>query len=204
MHCNNTIGEKHYPFAISTLSTPRNATTSILKELITTSIHPGRSQGMGSAGPSSTQSALLDLERSAALPAELLDEAARILGVEFSEIEDELLSASAETKPRRSIVFAAKEEWVLRWLLKKTKPGARTTSPGSVLESSASEDPRKWLLFYYLVQKTPIKKIAKIIRDHDAMKQIQHALGQLVKTQKAPSSTNAFFGTQRSASSSSR
>ena len=158
---------------------------------------------MGSAGPSSTQSALLDLERSAAPPAELLDEAARILGVEFSEIEDELLSASAETKPRRSIVFAAKEEWVLRWLLKKTKPRARTTSPGSVLESSASEDPRKWLLFYYLVQKTPIKNIAKTIRDHDAMKQIQHALGQLVKTQKAPSSPNTFLGTQRSASSSS-
>ena len=67
-----------------------------------------------------SQQALLDVERSQLSALELLDDVARILGVayrglqfgpsESPDIEDQSLSHAR---------FAPKEEWVLRWLLKK-------------------------------------------------------------------------------------
>lgn len=139
----------------------------------------------------SAHRSLLNLERSSAPPAELFDEAARILGVTLDEVKDELFSASQKKTTRRSTVFAAKEEWTLRWLLKKTKPTAKTTSPASEQESSANDDSRKWLLFYYLVQKTPVKRIAKTLRDQDAMQQIQDAVVHLLEAQMASTPASA-------------
>ncbi len=146
---------------------------------------------MSSSTEQSTHRALLNLERSTAPPSELLEEAARILGVNFGGIKDELFSESGESVAKNSIVFAAREEWTLRWLLKKTKPGARTTSSGSKLESSANHDPRKWFLFYHLVQKVPVKKVARIVREHEAIQQIQDALKHLVHSPKPFAPTTA-------------
>ncbi len=131
---------------------------------------------MDSSPEKSAHRALLELERSTTLPTELLDEAARILGVKFGDLKDELFSEPKASVARKLIVFAAKEEWTLRWLLKKTKPGARTTRPGSKRDACANDDPRKWLLFYYLVQKVPVKKVAKTLREQEVMQQIRDAL----------------------------
>jgi hypothetical protein len=131
----------------------------------------------------SAHRALLNLERNSAPPAELFDDAAKILGIAWSEIKDELFSTSAGTALGISAPFAPKEEWTLTWLLKKTKPTARTATTASESASSANHDPRKWLLFSYLVQKIPIKRTAKILRDQEAMQQIQHALLYLVEAQ---------------------
>lgn len=151
-------------------------------------------------GPQSTQRALLNLERSSAPPTELLDEAARILGKEFAEIRDDLFSASEETSSRKTAIFAAREDWTLRWLLKKTKSAATSSCTGPEAESSANDDPRKWLLFYHLVQKTPVKRIAKSLRDHDAMQQIQAALIRLDETQKLSPPVTGVNGRQHSTS----
>jgi Urb2/Npa2 family len=148
----------------------------------------------------SAHRALLSLERSFADPAELLDEAARILGVGYDEIRDDLFTESEETLAKRSIAFAPKEEWTLRWLLKKTKPAAKNTSPGSEFESSANDDPRKWLLFCHIVCRMPLKKLAKTLREQDAMRQIQDALVHLVREQKRCTHADAVSSTSSSSS----
>ncbi len=158
--------------------------------------------GMGSTGPQPTQNALLNLERSSAPLTELLDEAARILGLEFAEIRDDLFSECAMTYSRKTTVFAPKEEWTLRWLLKKTKPGAKTASSGSEPKLSANHDPRKWLLFYHLVRRTSVKKVAKNLRDQDGMHQIQDVLSHLIETQNTSTSTSPVSAMQCRPSSS--
>lgn len=140
---------------------------------------------MSSNTPQSAHQALLNLERSSAPSTELLDEAARILGVGFEQIREDLF-AKPENELQRStssIPIAPKEEWTLRWLLKKTKPSTKDASESSEIKSPANDDHRKWLLFYYLVGRTPIKKLAKISRDQDAMQQIRDALYHQVVTQ---------------------
>ncbi|KAF7505341.1 hypothetical protein GJ744_001044 [Endocarpon pusillum] len=144
--------------------------------------------------PSTKQSAhraLLNLERSTAPPSELLDDAARILGVNFENIKDELFSEPVDCAARNSVLFAAREEWALRWLFKKTKPGASTKSLESKPDSSANNDPRKWLLFFYLVQKVPVKKVARILRDQDVIQQVQDVLKHLVDSPKQSTPTTA-------------
>ncbi|ERF73973.1 hypothetical protein EPUS_07824 [Endocarpon pusillum Z07020] len=146
---------------------------------------------MSSSTEQSAHRALLSLERSTAPPSELLDEAARILGVNFENIKGELFSEPVDCAARNSILFAAREEWALRWLFKKTKPGASTKSLESKPDSSANNNPRKWLLFFYLVQKVPVKKIAKTLRDQDAVQQVQDVLEHLVDSPKPSTPTTA-------------
>ena len=90
--------------------------------------------------PSShAQQALLNLERSQVPPVELLDEAARIIGVSVGEIQrsisDHEGTLSAQSHASQ---FAPKEEWVLRWLLKKIK-NSKTVSRADCSMETASQ-----------------------------------------------------------------
>ena len=70
-------------------------------------------------GPPSQQ-ALLDIERSQISALELLDDVARILGVAYRDLQfGPSESPDIEDQPSSHVRFAPKEEWVLRWLLKK-------------------------------------------------------------------------------------
>ena len=68
-----------------------------------------------------SQQALLDLERSKVPPVELLNEVAQILGVNYGHIHSTFFGPDREKKPRVPAASCApKEEWILRWLLKRT------------------------------------------------------------------------------------
>lgn len=72
--------------------------------------------------PKSAQEALLDLERSTGPPRTQLEEAARIIGTDFRQIQTWLTQTGTADKPIVACeTFAPKEEWVLRLLQKKLK-----------------------------------------------------------------------------------
>ncbi|KAJ9307046.1 hypothetical protein DTO217A2_3466 [Paecilomyces variotii] len=100
----------------------------------------------------SSQEALLQLEKGTGSPVTQLDEAARIIGIDLS------LCAS-HPRVDRDISLretpAPKEEWVLRWLLKKLKAGnAYRVEPGS------------FLLFRQLIDRIPLKTLAATLSDY--------------------------------------
>jgi transcriptional regulator with XRE-family HTH domain len=67
-----------------------------------------------------SQQALLGLERSKVPPVELLDEVAQILGVNYSDIRSRFFGLDRDNNESDPTAYcAAKEEWVLRWLLKR-------------------------------------------------------------------------------------
>ena len=75
----------------------------------------------GAGGPRLSQQALLDLERSKSPPVELLDEVAQILGVKYGLIQSTFFGPGRDNKNViPTVPCAPKEEWILRWLLKRT------------------------------------------------------------------------------------
>ena len=140
---------------------------------------------MGSVAQQSVHQALLNLERSTAPADELIDELARLLDIKFDELRTELLHPSTSSAiPDPFPVFAPEKEWALRWLLKRTRHASTASGlKGHSNEPNMNTDPRKWLLFSYLVPRTPAKRLAKILRDHDGVRQMTNALAQLSPNQ---------------------
>ena|SRR2546421_12203220 len=67
-----------------------------------------------------SQQALLDLERSKVSPVELLDNVSQILGVKYGNIRSRFFDPPQGDKIIPQITHSSpKEEWVLRWLLKR-------------------------------------------------------------------------------------
>jgi transcriptional regulator with XRE-family HTH domain len=82
-------------------------------------LHPMAVQE-GLEGVKLSQQALLDLERSKVPPVELLDEVAQILGVNYRHIRSRFFGPDCDNNEIAPTAdCAAKEEWVLRWLLKR-------------------------------------------------------------------------------------
>lgn len=102
--------------------------------------------------PRSSHEALLQLEKGTASPATQLNEAAQIIGLDFA------LCASHPEALRSSTIRenpAPKEEWVLRWLLKKLKAG-----------EAYRADPASFLLLRQLIDRIPPKTLAATLSDH--------------------------------------
>ena len=119
---------------------------------------------MASTNGQSAHSRLLALERNTAPDSDSITELAELLSVDFGKLRNGLLDPSVILE-RIPPVFAPKEEWALRWLLKKAIP--------------QSHDPRMWLLVYYLVPRTPVKQVAKLLRDHIGMQWMEAALARI-------------------------
>ena len=67
-----------------------------------------------------SQQALLDLECSKVPPVELLDAVTQILGVKYRHIRSRFFDPDQGNKTvSLTASYAPKEEWVLRWLLKR-------------------------------------------------------------------------------------
>lgn len=101
----------------------------------------------------SSHEALLQLEKGTASPATQLNEAAQIIGLDLT-----LCASHPEAFPRASTVPenpAPKEEWVLRWLLKKLKT-----------EENYRVEPASFLLLRQLVDRIPPKTLAATLSDH--------------------------------------
>ncbi|KAL4915924.1 Urb2/Npa2 family-domain-containing protein [Aspergillus aurantiobrunneus] len=115
--------------------------------------------------PRSSQEALLRLEKGTASPSIQLNEAAQIIGLDLS-----LCASHPEINraPHVQIHAAPKEEWVLRWLLKKLKAGKNyRVEPGS------------FLLLRQLIDLIPPKTLASTLKDQKFLGIIDHAITDL-------------------------
>jgi hypothetical protein len=141
----------------------------------------------GADGVKSSQQALLDLERSKVPPVELLDAVAQILGINYSHIRSTIFDPELSKKiPHPAASCMPKEEWVLRWLLKRvglSRSGGKSKISnegclqydcdtdgifGSAYgENSMRLDGRSWLLFLYLVYHVPCQTLARILTEAD-------------------------------------
>ncbi|KAJ5291698.1 hypothetical protein N7478_000949 [Penicillium angulare] len=101
--------------------------------------------------PRSSQEALLRLEKGTASPSTQLHDAAQILGVDLS-----LCESHPETHRDDKIQSKAtpKEEWVLRWLLKRLRTG-----------KNYRVDPASFLLLRQLIDLISPKNLATILKD---------------------------------------
>ncbi|KAL2795076.1 Urb2/Npa2 family-domain-containing protein [Aspergillus keveii] len=115
--------------------------------------------------PRSSQEALLQLEKGTASPTTQLREAAQIIGLDLS------LCAShpeIDRAPHTPNPAAPKEEWVLRWLLKKLKAG-----------KNYRVEPASFLLLRQLIDLIPPKTLASTLKDHKFLGLVEHAIGDL-------------------------
>jgi hypothetical protein len=158
----------------------------------------------GVDGIKSSQQALLDLERSKVPPVELLDAVAQILRVNYSHIRSTIFDPELSKEiPRPAASCMPKEEWVLRWLLKRvglSRSGGKSKISnegclrydhdtdvifGSTYdENSMRLDGRSWLLFLYLVYHVSCQALARILIEADFITHLdaclrdgEHALG---------------------------
>jgi nucleolar pre-ribosomal-associated protein 2 len=94
---------------------------------------------VGIEGPRLSQQALLDLERSKVSPVELLEEVAQILGVNYPHIRSAFVVPGQGNKTSLYVAHCApKEQWILRWLLKRTE----LLSIGSKIKVSSEDSLR--------------------------------------------------------------
>lgn len=101
--------------------------------------------------PRSSQEALLRLEKGTASPTSQLNEATQIIGLDLS-----LCASHPEINraPQIQHNAAPKEEWVLRWLLKKLRTG-----------KNYRVEPASFLLLRQLVDLIPPKTLATTLKD---------------------------------------
>ncbi len=110
--------------------------------------------------------ALLELERSQEPFSELVVEAADIVQIELLASETSLQVASSTDHVERQLGFSGKEEWVLRWLLKKL----------DTPNTSTRLDPRTWSFMASLVERIPVENAARILTGHNLLHTLEQSL----------------------------
>ncbi|KAF7597588.1 hypothetical protein BBP40_000066 [Aspergillus hancockii] len=115
--------------------------------------------------PRSSQEALLRLEKGSGSPISQLNEAAQIIGLDLA------LCASHPKINRTTNVqkrAAPKEEWVLRWLLKKLRAG-----------KNYRVEPASFLLLRQLIDLIQPKSLATTLKDQKFLTILNHAITDL-------------------------
>ncbi|EAW07511.1 ribosome biogenesis protein URB2 [Aspergillus clavatus NRRL 1] len=115
--------------------------------------------------PRSSQEALLRLEKGTASPTTQINNAAQILGIDLA-----LCATHPEINRtgQISINAAPKEEWVLRWLLKKLRAG-----------KSHRVEPASFLLLRQLIDLIPVKTLATILKDQKFLATLSDVIADL-------------------------
>ncbi|EAS30449.3 nucleolar pre-ribosomal-associated protein 2 [Coccidioides immitis RS] len=117
--------------------------------------------------------ALLELEKgSHGSPKDHLKEAARIIGVDLDSYprgEEPYFSSSIAVQ----VTAAPKEEWVLRWLMKKLK------APLSEVNSSYTVEESSWILFRILLGRIPPRTLATILTENKFLNVLQSSLEEI-------------------------
>ncbi|KAI9036354.1 ribosome biogenesis protein URB2 [Aspergillus affinis] len=115
--------------------------------------------------PRSSQEALLRLEKGSGSPSVQLNEAAQIIGLDLA-----LCASHPEINrtPHIQTKAAPKEEWVLRWLLKKLKAG-----------KNYRVEPASFLLLRQLIDLIPPKTLAITLKDQKFLGIISNAITDL-------------------------
>ncbi|KAJ6109308.1 hypothetical protein N7486_001542 [Penicillium sp. IBT 16267x] len=115
--------------------------------------------------PRSSQEALLHLEKGSASLSTQLQEAAQILGLDLSLCESH---PEAHRNDRIQIKATPKEEWVLRWLLKRLRTGR-----------NYRVDPASFLLLRQLIDLISPKNLATILKDQKFLSIICETIADL-------------------------
>lgn len=110
--------------------------------------------------------ALLELERSQEPFSELIIQAADIVKIELFASATALQLASSTDHVERQLGFSGKEEWVLRWLLKKL----------DAPNAGARLDPRTWSFMASLVERIPVENAARILTGHNLLHTLEQSL----------------------------
>lgn len=123
--------------------------------------------------PRSAQVALLELEKGSNAPASQLNEAAQIIGIDLRVHEAKIYEGGESAELQPATAAAPKEEWVLRWLLKKLK------AANGPLNYKLDSD--SWLLLRLLLDRIPPKTIAAILNEHKFLGILENGLVDLDK-----------------------
>ncbi|KAL8773274.1 MAG: hypothetical protein Q9203_004499 [Teloschistes exilis] len=110
---------------------------------------------------------ILSLNDSTSPLVEQIETACKILDIELEGSSDGL--GNARKYPDSQ---GPREEWTLRWLLKKLET-AEGNSPSVVLELKV------WLLFGELIPRLPLTNLARLLRDHGFLNILQNTLKSL-------------------------
>ncbi|EGE09411.1 hypothetical protein TEQG_08312 [Trichophyton equinum CBS 127.97] len=114
--------------------------------------------------------ALLALEKgTTGSPIEQLTEAAKITGVDFEDYNLDLFAGDGKLPSITPAYSAPKEEWVLRWLLKKLK--GPTDIPNEYRNNS-----RSWILLRILFMRIPIRSLAFTLSENDFLGLLRDSL----------------------------
>jgi len=109
--------------------------------------------------------ALLELERSQEPFSELILQAADIVKIDLSPATSLQLGGFKEGVERQ-LGFSGKEEWVLRWLLKKL----------DAQNTGARLDPRAWSFMGSIVERIQAENAARILNGHDFLCTLEQSL----------------------------
>lgn len=110
--------------------------------------------------------ALLDLEKSKEPFSRQIVQAADIVKIDLSASEISLQLEGSKDNVERPLGFSGKEEWVLRWLLKKLEAH----------DTSARLDPRAWSFMGSLVGRIPGENAARILNGHGLLCTLRESL----------------------------
>ncbi|KAM5444443.1 hypothetical protein MaudCBS49596_008030 [Microsporum audouinii] len=114
--------------------------------------------------------ALLALEKGiSSSPIEQLIEAARVTGIDLESYRGQTSISDSELPPVTSALSAPKEEWVLRWLLKKLK--GSTDEPNEYRNNK-----RAWILLRALFRRIPIRSLAFTLNENDFLSILRDSL----------------------------
>lgn len=122
----------------------------------------------------SSHQALLELEKGISDPSSQLQDAARIVGIDLKKedwISDDVLNTKNQQK-----ISSPKEEWVLRWLMKKLKLPSDTGV-------SYRLDKKSWLLFTGLLHRILPKPLASILNENKFLSVFRDTLLELENTE---------------------
>ena len=135
----------------------------------------------------SAQQALLGLERSTLPVEEQLDNSIEILGLSTGGLDESEVSEYV-VKEVPSNTFAPKEEWILRWLLKRIRSTSKTEpkyvyqhflvfTAKAALRYSLSH--KTWTLLNHAISKLPPKSLGRILKENDFLGTFDTALTEI-------------------------
>src|SRR5438034_7596954 len=113
--------------------------------------------------PRLSHQALLDLEKGTESAVTQLKEAARIIDVDLDHTAIRTHGDRINTLSNTERTSAPKEEWVLRWLMKKLNASS-STGPSNYQLNEYS-----WLLFQNLINRIPPKNLAATLNENKFM-----------------------------------
>lgn len=120
-----------------------------------------------------SQDKLLELEKAGAPIDEQLEQAGLFAGVEWLDLlQTAIPTAENEADARPTSNFHGREEWVLKWLVKKLYTAETRASPMA------------WRLLRCLIERIPVLSVAKILNERKLMFLLRQALEATVELQK--------------------